>query len=491
MTDLVLINPGNKKEAYGTLGDSLAGIEPPLMLALLAAYLRQKGLTVHIIDAEAETLEIQSTVDRIGAISPLVVGVGALGANPSASSTPKMTVIRPLLNRIREQNLPCKTVLFGIHPAALPERTLREEAVDVVVRGEAFYPLERLLRALMAGEDAAVIKGLCLLRNDRFIDNGRAELVADLDDLPSPAWDLLPMEKYRAHNWHCLDDVTRRSPYGVVYTSLGCPFGCDYCNIHAMYDGKPGIRFRSPGRVLEDIDRLHQKYKVRHLKFLDELFVINEGRVTEICDLLIERDYGLNIWAYARVDTVTEKVLKKLKQAGVNWLAFGIEAGADVVRQGVSKGRFDRETIGRAVAMTHAAGIHVLGNFMFGLPDDDMNTMEETLSLARDLECEYVNFYTTMAYPGSALYEDALSRGLPLPPTWSGYAQLSPEANPLPTKHLTAAEVLRFRDNAFVSYFSAPEYLAMIEKKFGPRAADHIRGMLAHKPRRNMLTGGP
>jgi radical SAM superfamily enzyme YgiQ (UPF0313 family) len=315
-----------------------------------------------------------------------------------------MTAIRPLLNHIKGRNLPCKTFLFGIHPSALPESTLREEAVDLVVRGEAFYPVEKLLRALLSGEDASTIKGLCFLRNDRFIDNGWADVVQALDGLPSPAWDLLPMAKYRAHNWHCLDDVTRRSPYGVIYTSLGCPFHCDYCNVHAMYGGYPGIRFRGPGRVLEDIDRLYQNYKIRHLKILDELFVVNEGRVMEICDLLIERDYGLNIWAYARVDTVTGKVLEKLKKAGVNWLAFGIEAGADAVRQGVSKGRFDKERIRKAVAMSHEAGIHVLGNFMFGLPDDDMDTMKETLSLARELECEYVNFYTTMAYPGSALY---------------------------------------------------------------------------------------
>ncbi|MEW6076901.1 MAG: radical SAM protein [Thermodesulfobacteriota bacterium] len=490
MTDLILINPGNRKQAYGSLAESLAGVEPPLMMALLAAYLREKGFSVSIIDAEAEGLDADQTADIIARHAPRAVGIGAIGANPSASSTPKMTAIRPLLNRIKGRNLPCKTVLFGIHSSALPERTLREEAVDFVVRGEVFYPVEQLLRMLLSGEDAATINGLCLLRNDCFVDNGRADVVEDLDSLPLPAWDLLPMAKYRAHNWHCLDDVSRRSPYGVIYTSLGCPFHCDYCNIHEMYGGHPGIRFRSPGRVLEDIDRLYQEYKICHLKIMDELFVINENRVMEICDLLIERDYGLNIWAYARVDTVTGKVLKKLKQAGVNWLAFGIEAGADAVRQGVSKGRFDGDRIRDAVAKAHGAGINVLGNFMFGLPDDDMDTMGETLALARELECEYANFYTTMAYPGSALYEDAVTRGLPLPRTWGGFAQLSPEAMPLPTKHLTAAEVLRFRDDAFASYFSAPSYLAMIEKKFGPQAVVHIRRMLSLKLRRDILSGG-
>lgn len=486
-TDLILINPGNKKQDYGSLAGSLAGIEPPLTIALLAAYLRHEGFCVQIIDADAEGLDVEQTVARITEASPLVVGVGALGPNPSASSTPKMAAIRPLLNAIRQQNGSCKTVLFGIHPAALPEQTLRQEAVDFVVRGEAFYPVKDLLHALRAGERASTINGLCLLQNDRLIDNGWAGLVADLDSLPSAAWDLLPMNKYRAHNWHCLDDPDHRSPYAVIYTGLGCPYHCHYCNIHALYDGKPGLRLRSPHRVLADIDRLHQQYHVRHIKIMDELFVINRERLFEICELLIERDYGLNIWAYARVDTVSEAVLAKLKKAGVNWLAFGIEAGSPAVRRGVAKGRFDQDRVYKAVAMAHQAGIHVLGNFMFGLPGDDMETMRETLALARSLECEYVNFYTTMAYPGSPLYEEAVTQGWPLPETWKGYSQFSPETLPLPTKHLTAAQVLKFRDEAFDAYYSDPGYQNMIGRKFGPEAVTHIRQLLTHKLQRNIL----
>ena len=485
-TDLILVNPGNKKQAYGSLGNDLAGIEPPLMMALLAACVREKGFTVQIIDAEAEGLDASQAVDRIENADPLVVGIGALGANPSASSTPKMAAIRPLLNRIKEINLPCKTVLFGIHPSALPERTLREEAVDFVVRGEAFYPVEHLLHVARSEGNDFDIKGLCYLDDDRFIDHGWADLVKDLDSLPSPAWDLLPMEKYRAHNWHCLDDLDHRSPYAVIFTGLGCPFNCHYCNVHALYDGKPGLRLRSPQQVVADIDQLYHQYNVRNIKIMDELFVINKERLIEICDLLTDRGYGLNLWAYARVDTISQPVVKRLKQAGLNWLALGIEAGDQQVREGVSKGRFDRRTIQQTVGMCHQAGIHVLGNFMFGLPDDDMETMHETLALARGLECEYVNFYTTMAYPGSALYADAEKQGWPLPETWAGFGQFSPETLPLPTKHLTAAQVLTFRDNAFDAYFSDPGYLGMIEEKFGPKAAAHIKQMLTHKLRRNI-----
>lgn len=490
-TDIILVNPGNKQQAYGSLGETLAGIEPPLLIALLAGFLREQGFSVTIIDAEAEGLGASAVVDRIARSVPLVVGIGVIGANPSASSTPKMVAVRPILRLIRERDLPCKTFLFGIHPAALPERTLREESVDFVVRGEAFYPAAILLRAMRSGEKDFSIPGLWFFKEDRVVDNGWATAVQDLDSLPSAAWDLLPMDRYRAHNWHCFDDLDHRSPYAVIYTSLGCPFHCHYCNIHALYGEQAGFRLRSPDRVVADIDHLYQTYQVRHIKILDELFVINKDRVLAFCDLLIQRDYDLNMWAYARIDTVSEDVLKKIKAAGVNWLAFGIEAGSQAVRQGVAKGRFDQKAVHEAIALAHKAGIFVIGNFMFGLPDDDLTTMRETLDLAQGLDCEYVNFYTTMAYPGSPLYEEALQKGLDLPATWQGYAQFSAEALPLPTRHLSAAQVLQFRDAAFHSYYSDAGYQARIRKTFGPEAVTHIRQMLRHKLHRNILSENP
>jgi len=489
--DIVLINPSNKKQMYGELGDSLAGIEPPLWIALLAAFLRDAGFSVAIIDAEAEGFGLAETLERIISYSPLVVGIGVIGANPSASSTPKMPAAHSLLTLIRDRNLSIKTFLYGIHPSALPERTLQEEPVDFVLQGEAFYPAKQLLSKLKKqGGGPFNIKGLWYKNDGQIICGGWADIVTNLDDLPMPAWDLLPMDEYRAHNWHCFGHINERSPYAIIYTSLGCPFNCSYCNIHALYDGKPGIRFRSPDKVLEEIDLLVNKYKVKNLKILDELFVIEGERLEKICDMLIQRNYGINIWGYARVDTVNERILRKLRKAGINWLCYGIEAGSRTVRQGVAKGRFEEETIRRAAQMTHDAGIAIIGNFMFGLPDDNLQTMEETFALAQELNCEYVNFYTTMAYPGSKLYEEAVASGRKLPEDWIGYSQFSPEILPLATKYISSADVLSFRDNAFVKYYKNPRYLKIIEEKFGKETVDHIYQMLTYKIKRNILKKG-
>src|SRR3989338_2010242 len=401
--DLLLVNPSNEKAVYGKLGETLTGVEPPVWTGLLASFIRDKGFEVAIIDADAERLSPKSVVERIAACNPDLIGVGAIGSNPSAASTPKMAAASQVLELLKVKQLKAKTILYGIHVSALPERTLKEEAVDFVCRGEGFYPILELLKTLKAGQEKEnlFIKGLWYLKDRKVIANGWADLIENLDELGLIAWDLLPMDKYRAHNWHCFGQINQRSPYAVIYTSLGCPFDCKYCNIRTLYNGQPGIRYRSISKVVEEIDFLVKKYAVKNFKILDELFVLNKERVNEFCDLLIERNYGLNIWAYARIDTVDEAILNKLKKAGVNWLAYGIEAASKKVRDGVSKGRFDQAAIEEVVRMTKACGINIIGNFMFGLPDDDLESMQATLDLAKKLNCEYINFYTTMAYPGS------------------------------------------------------------------------------------------
>ena len=487
--DLLLVNPSNKKQMYGELGTSLVGIEPPIWIGLLAGFIRKKGFTVKIIDADAEGWTPEYTAERIVECAPLLLGIGAIGANPSASSTPKMAAASKILHILKDRNIGYKTFLYGIHPSALPERTLIEEPVDFVCRGEAFYPVFYLLTVLKSGSRKLDydVKGLWYCKGDTIVSNGWADVVKNLDELPFAAWDLLPMDKYRAHNWHCFGHIKERKPYAIIYTSLGCPFNCTYCNVRALYNGKPGIRFRSIQKVVEEIDFLVKNYKIKNLKILDELFVFKENRVIEFCDLIIKGGYDLNIWVYARIDTVNEKILRKMKQAGINWLCYGIESGSKKVRDGVTKGQFNQDAVKKAIKMTYNAGIYIMGNFMFGLPDDNIETMQETLNMAKEINCEYVNFYTTMAYPGSQLYKDVLNNGTPLPENWLGYSQFAYETVPLPTKHLSSADVLRFRDRAFIDYYTNPRYLEMIEKKFGKESVIHIQQMLKHKIQRKLL----
>jgi radical SAM superfamily enzyme YgiQ (UPF0313 family) len=173
-----------------------------------------------------------------------------------------------------------------------------------------------------------------------------------------------------------------------------------------------------------------------------------------------------------------------MKKAGINWVCYGFESGSEDVRKGVRKGQ---KHIMDAVNMTYEAGQYILANFMFGLPDDDMDSMRATLDLAKEINGEYANFYSVMAYPGSELYDDAIKRELPLPKVWHGYSQYAYETRPLPTRHVDGPTVLRFRDDAFSEYYTNPAYLKKMMGTFGETVVGEIMDMSKKKLKRKYL----
>jgi anaerobic magnesium-protoporphyrin IX monomethyl ester cyclase len=488
--DLVLIHPGSRTQIYQSLGSSLSAIEPPVWASLMATFVRKRGFSVQLLDTEAEDLVPEAAARRVAEMDPLLTAIVVYGHQPSAS-TQNMTAAGAICTAIKELSPEDKVLLVGGHVAALPERTLQEEMADFVCSGEGLYTLFDLLEALKFGRPVySKVRGLCYRENDAINSTPPAPLVKDLDqEIPEMAWDLLPMKKYRAHNWHCFGDLERQ-PYASFYTTFGCPYRCSFCCIQAPFksgekaagwkESVNSYRFWSPQAVIAQIDKLVHKYGVRNIKIADEMFVLNPRHVHEICDAIIERGYDLNIWAYARVDTVKDDMLDKLKRAGFNWLAFGIEAASEHVRDNVDKG-FGQEEIFRTIEKMRETGINVIANYIFGLPEDDHASMQATLDLALELNCEFANFYSAMAYPGSQLYNLAIKEGWPLPEKWSGYSQHAVDTLPLPTKYLSAGEVLSFRDRAVQAYFSNPRYLQMIQRKFGPRTTQHILEMTSHK----------
>ena len=487
--DLLLVNPGNRTQVYQSLGTSLAAIEPPIWAGLLATFVRNHGFSVLILDANAEGLTPDETAECVIEMAPLLTAVVVYGHNPSAS-TQVMPAAGAVCRAVKNTARDLKLLLLGGHVASLPRRTLVEEDADFVCGGEGPYTLLGLLKALRSGRpDYQHVPDLWYWDKDGIRTTPSVPLVEDLDrEMPGMAWDLLPMERYRAHNWHCFETL-QRQPYAALYTTLGCPYHCVFCCIQAPFRsgekklGYPGDRksYRrwSPQTVISQIDTLVNDYGVRNIKLADELFVLNPHHVMEICDLIIERGYDLNIWAYARVDSVKEAMLEKLKRAGFHWLAFGIEAASERVRGDAQKG-FQHEDIFRTLERVKAYGIHIGANYLFGLPEDDLETMQSTLDLALDLNCEFANFNCAMAYPGSQLYQIAVKEGWPLPENWSGYSQHGVDSLPLPTRHVSGADVLRFRDHAFQVYYTHSRYLESIARLFGPDTVQHIREMTSY-----------
>lgn len=479
---VLLVNPPTHAEVYQDLSKFTA-LEPPVWAGLIAHYLRQRKYHVEILDAEALEMSAKAAAYEIIMRKPDLAVFCIYGHQPSAS-TQCMPGAVATLKHVKllielGHSAPILTLALGTHPSALPLETL-QEGFDYVCQGEGPLTLEALLSATN-GKHLLDVPGLWIggWHNKHSTPWRMAPNITDLDrEIPFQAWDLLNMKLYRPLYWlNFTDKNPKGGGYASVQSSLGCPFKCSFCCINAPFGG-PGYRMWKPANIAEQIALLVENYGITNIKFPDEMFFLNRQHVKEICNHLITMRLGdqLNMWAYARIDTVKDDALLALaRKAGFTWLGIGIESASKHVRDGIEKGRFGNEDILRACERVHGHGIEIGANYIFGLPDDTLGSMQETLDLAFEVNAAYANFYCAMAYPGSQLHKVAKEKGWGLPedgPGWIGYSQHSYDSMPLRTDALTYQEVLDFRDSAWHRYYTRMEFLAMIEMKFGVKARE-------------------
>lgn len=493
--DCLLINPGDQVEIYQSLGSSgVTSAEPPIWTGLIAQYLLTKGLSVEIIDANAENFAPQEVAKRVKNANAVLTGVIAYGHQPSAS-----TQVMPSAGRICsaiKQLVPEQPLLLaGGHVASLPAKTLKEEAVDFVCTGEGPVTVLELITCLksLGPKDLSHVHGLMYRDNETVFTTQNAVNIVDLNnEIPGMPWHLLPMHLYKAHGWHTLGYPTRK-PYASIYTTLGCPYHCKFCCIQRPLKAgeqalglKPEVnsyRFWSPELIVKQIKHLVEHYGIKHIKFADEMYFLNARHTNAISQGLIQEGLGdwLNIWAYTRVDTLKDiRMIDFAVRSGIHWFCPGIESASERVRNDIDK-EYKQADIFNSIEKARKAGIYIIANYIFGMPEDDLETMKQTLNLALELNTEHANFYSAMAYPGSELYDYAISENWRLPDSWIGYSQHSEETLPLPTKYLTGGQVLTFREYAHQKYFSNPAYLEMVERKFGSVTVQNVQKRLLKK----------
>jgi radical SAM superfamily enzyme YgiQ (UPF0313 family) len=488
--------------AYQELSKDYSAIEPPTWSLLLAQSCRSKGYRVAILDCAAERLTDAQSVQRVQEANPRLVCFVLYGQNPNSGTTSMIGAAR-LGSALKADYPEYPVCLVGSHVSALPMAVLALSYVDIVLLNEGVYALHDLLASDLR-DDLPRIKGIghkalgqpFLNPPQRVVPQDRMDI-----DLPGYAWDLLPYRQhpfdlYRAHLWHADYDLEKRTPFAALYTSLGCRFKCDFCMINILNRVDNGeqiasadsaaMRFWSPAFILGEFDKL-AKMGVETIRICDEMFFLDRRYFEPLLQGLSERDYRIHSWSYARVDSVQPKYLDLFKRAGINWLAIGIEAGNQMVRKEVSKGSFKDVNIRQVIRHIQDAGINVVGNYIFGFPEDNLETMQETLDLALELNTEFANMYSCQALPGSPIYQLCKQNGWPLPDSYEAFAFLSYECQPMPTKHLTPEQVLRFRDEAWNTYFTHIPYLEMVERRFGVEQRTNIEALTRVKLKRKLL----
>ena len=505
--DAIFVNPDSSVKAYQGLAKLYSAIEPPTWALLLAESCRSKGFEVGILDCDAEKLTLDQSLIRIDAAKPRLVVLVVYGQNPNSGTTSMIGALA-LAKAIKDAQLGTQVCFVGSHTSALPMEVLSNDCVDIVLLNEGVYALHNLLKSNLAG-DIPSIKGIGYKKHGPAgfsiptLNAPQSVVPQDRmdEDLPGYAWDLLPYSKkpldlYRAHFWHAEFSHAKRTPFAAIYTSLGCSFGCDFCmiNIVNRVDSSDdvsaahsrGMRFWSPAWVGREMRKLAD-LGVKTLRISDEMFFLNRKYYAPVLQQVIDQDFGFNMWTYSRVDTVRRDALELFKRAGVNWLALGVEAGNQLVRQEVSKGSFKEVNIREVCKTISDANINIISNYIFGFPEDTMETMQETLELALELNTEMANMYPCQALPGSPMYHKAKKNGWALPNSYEGYAFLAYESHPLPTKYVSAAAVLKFRDEAWHTYFTNPAYLSLVERRFGSQEKMNVEDMASIPLKRRLL----
>ena len=501
--DVLFITPDSSVQAYQELAKNFSAIEPPTWSLLLAESCRSKGFKAAILDCDAQRLSLESSVKAIQQINAKLVVFVLFGQNPNSGTTSMIGAVR-LADALKEAGQSGLICFVGSHVSALPKEVLANASVDIVLLNEGVYALHNLLLSNLSIDSLKKIKGIGRKEDGHLILNEPEGVVPQdrMDiDLPGYAWDLLPFKEkpldlYRAHFWHANFSYEERTPFAAIYTSLGCQFACSFCMInilnrtdnseHINASHSRGMRFWSPDWVRKEMRKLAEM-GVKTLRISDEMFFLNRKYYTPILDNCIDEQFNFNMWTYSRIDTVRPGVLDKFKKAGVNWLALGIEAGNQIVRQEVSKGSFKDVNIRDVCETIRNSGIKSINNYIFGFPGDNIATMQETLDLAIELNAEMANFYPCQALPGSPLYHTAKMNGWELPKSYEEFAFLSYECKPLRTDHLSAADVLKFRDNAWSKYFTNPKYLDLVEKSFGRTERSNVEDMASIKLKRRLL----
>lgn len=390
MADLILVDPPAQISArFGKLAKA-GSFLPSLGLLYMAAVARDEGFSVQVIDANLAGYSLSELVRAILKERPRWVGLSATTLTIDAAGK--------IAAGIKKKAPETLTVVGGAHITAVPQVTLkRYPGVDIGIIGEAEETLKELLLALDNKKDIKRVKGLMIRDDRKLVFTGPRKFIQNLDDLPIPAWDLLPgfPEKYRSSANSFL-----QLPAAHLVTSRGCTGKCLFCD-RSVFGRLP--RMHSAERVLAMIEHLVRNYEIREIQFFDDNFALFPKRLEEICQGLIAKNWGLSWSCQARCDMLNPKILRLMKRAGCWQIGLGIESGSDKILKILQKGE-TKEKIKKAVEATTKAGIEVKGFFILGNPGETKETLEETKNFILSLPLTYVHTTYFTPYPGSEAY---------------------------------------------------------------------------------------
>ncbi len=387
---LFLNPPLSLDHRYGSLSAAGAA-EPPLGLAYLAAVTRKNGFNTGILDAQALGLGVEGTFDLIVKEQPDFLAI--------TLSAVSLTGAVRLASMIKEKEPRTIIIVGGNHFSALPEETLRENGCfDIGVVGEGEKSLEKLLLAIVAVRPLSAVEGIAFRSKDKVILTAPVEHVEKLDDLPMPAFDLLPdIARY----YRPAAQSIKYLPAVSLVTSRGCPGRCLFCDKKTF--GK-NIRMHGAEYVVDMMEKLNKDHGVKGIIFEDDNFMLSEERLSELAKEIRRRKVRVAWSALSRVDTITDEKIRIAKSCGCWQILFGIESGSQKILDFYKKG-ITLAQIRKAVALAKKHRVYTKGFFIVGNPLESRETLLATRNLVMELPLDDISMTYFTPYPGSEIWD--------------------------------------------------------------------------------------
>jgi anaerobic magnesium-protoporphyrin IX monomethyl ester cyclase len=370
----------------------------PIGLAYVAAALEKIGFQVDMLDNYLLEKPIDEVKSELKRLNPEIVGITCSSATYSRCVETAKAV---------KETLPsCKVVVGGWHPSYEPESMLQHSEIDYVVIGEGERAMVELATHISKGEnDGAIadIAGVAYRREGKTVKNAQS-FINNLDELPFPAWHLLPLHLYDRRI-----EFLSAKPVDNMSIARGCPFNCAFCEIKQLWGTT--CRTFSPPRILAEIKHLMANYGTKGIYFINDNFTIRKKETAELCTLIKKDNLDIEWVCDTRADLISRDLLKEMKAAGCKTIWFGGESGSPRILKKLNK-TVTLEQMERALKMCREAGIQTACSFLLGIPGETAADMKATFKFARKIDPDWCRFNVFVAVPGSALYDEVMQKGL-------------------------------------------------------------------------------
>lgn len=395
MIVLLIYPPISKYERYSSDIGEVGGEQIPLGIYYIASYVRSHGFDVHCIDAEAQRLHNSEILDKIKDIKPDIIGL-------SATTVAYMRAC-DLAQAVKQRYPHLPMVIGGAHATANLKDVMEHPAFDYAIYGEGEITFVDLLHALEKKHDLSTVHGLAYRECEHVRINPPREYIQDLDQLPFPAYDLIPDLAL----YHPDPSNYRLTPVVNIITSRGCPNHCTFCDRNVF--GQK-LRQRTPENVATEIEFLVKQYGVREVAFVDDTFTIGKGRIQKIFTLLQQKEIQISWTCMSRVNTVDYETLAFMKKMGCWKIKFGIESGDEAILQKIRK-NINLDTAREVIRSCKRLRISTSGFFIIGHPKETKESIEKTIDFALDVPFDDIVVTINTPIPGTVQYKEAEQYG--------------------------------------------------------------------------------